>query len=248
MPRIQVGGGTKALLTSDAIPPSKVHADPQPPAYDWSLFTINGQSIPEALWPQMNYHLTDQAAAERASKEGPKPVTTVLRDEADKQTLDSFKDGLEEGNQLRGRDPLGVAMAKYLPKGMRGLWIGQKKAQEMALVRGGLEYVPVMIDDDDVPGKKKKVMQGGMFLAMVTEEEALREERYNAQFNEEKQQLAIERVQEQSDKLLSQQGMDRLARKKRMDTSLISGDIIVDESEAADRELEMMGAHEVGSD
>jgi hypothetical protein len=247
MSKIQVGGGTAAMQQSEAIPDSKVHADPQPPAYNWSAFTINGQPIPEALWPNMNYHLTDQAAAERAAKVGPRPFTTVLRDEADKRGLDEYRDGMKT-SRIRGADPLEIAMRKHLPPGMHGLWIGAKKAEEAGLVRGGLEYVPLMIDDPDHPGKKKKVMQNGMMLAVVSEADWQDEQRYLESVNDEKQRHAVERVQEQSDKLLDATGMNELAKRKRIDRALVSGAIEVDDSEQADRELESMGAHEVGSD
>jgi len=247
MSKTQVGGGTKALRESPVIPESKPHADPQPPAYDWSLFTINGQPIPQELWPNMNYHLTDQAYEERQKAAGPKPVVTVLRD-ADDKRLDTFKDGLKTNNLVLGSDPLKIAMDKHLPPGMRGLWIGAKKAEEAGLVRGVLEFTPVMIDDPEKPGTKKRVQQNGMFLAMVPEEHFKQAEAFYQNMADEKQRQTVEKVTEQTERILTDAGMKDLARKKRVDGSLLTGNIEVDDGDAADRELESLVPHEMAAD
>lgn len=224
--------GKKAV--SRGVGPSKVFSKEQP-GLDWDKLTVNGQPIPPAMRSLMPYEMTDQGASERQvrlgkdkSQQGPR--VQVLRDQDDKR-VDKYSEDLEFGDLINTDDPLRIAMDKHLPSGHRGLWMGDMKMKESGLVRGRIEYKPVLVDDGT--GHMVQVRQNGMLLTSVPEGLARKNDKFFQQRAADLEHSAQEKVNEQSDRVVADGRMRKIAQRE---SSALDG-LVVETDEAAGAEL-----------
>lgn len=188
---------------------------------DWSSLTLNGQPIPEHLWAKLPYSMTDQGAAEanagkerrrvevlreaRLESQTADELLRTMNDRTIAQSVDQFRESLE---LMEREDPLGVLMNRHTPQGHRGLFMSVRRCEEAGrgLRRGVLDYQPVLVDG-------KRVAHGGMFLASVPEELALRAEAYYAKKTKEQTQAAVSTVQDLTEQVMTDAGMKRQKRR-----------------------------------
>lgn len=204
---------------SRGVGPSKIFAREQGHGRDWSKLTINGVPIPEAMHALTPYEMTDQGAAEERAKviakngrEDTGPRIELTRDQDDKR-VDKYADDLEYGGLVTNPDPLKVMMDKHLPKGHRGLWLGEEKMKQSGLLRGVIEYKPVLIKNAET-WQFERVKQNGMLLASVPEDLARKAEAYYIDQARQKERSTQEKVHEQSDRILGDGRMRRLAKQQ----------------------------------
>lgn len=188
---------------------------------------VNGALLPESCYDTFPYALTDEGKAEAAAIQRSLPQQYTGRDRTDysqifddDKKIDRFRDLRRESmeDDLDGlviaRDPMAPLVEKFTPPGHRGLFMSPKKCAAVGMVRGVLEYAPVMVPDPDNPGKLKQVTCGGMFLASVPIEVAERAERYYRRINNEKQVAAVEKVREQAAQIMTDGKLDDFARRR----------------------------------
>ena len=191
------------------------------PPRDWSRLTLNGQPIPEELWVKLPYRMTDQGAAEADAGKEPRRVEVLrearlesqtadellrtMNDRTIQQSVDQFRESLE---LMEREDPLGVLMKRHTPEGHRGLFMSQRRCDEAGrgLRRGVVDYQIVLVDG-------KPVAHGGMFLASVPEELALRAEAYYAKKTAEQTQAAVSTVKELRQQVMTEAGIQRQNRR-----------------------------------
>lgn len=192
-------------------------------AIDYSALTLNGQPIPEELWATLPYKYTDQGAAdlnagkeqvhaqvlrdERLSSRTDRELLNTTRERTIEQSVAQFAESL---NMTEHEDVHGVLMKRYLPEGMRGLWMSERKCSNEGMRRGVLDYAPVMVQQD---GKLEKIKSGNMFLAMVPEEKAKAADAFYAEKAKRDTIEATERVKTSRDQVLSEVGVQRQNRR-----------------------------------
>lgn len=219
---------------------SKIHAAPVgtfQEALDWDKLTFNGEPIPENFRNIFTYAMTDQGKAEEEAAieaRGGRAVVEFARDAQDKK-IDEYGDKLAHNTSglIKVSDPLQVLMDRYLPKGKRGRWLGRRKMAEAGMIRGVVEYTPVMIDDDD--GGQKQVQLGGMILAMIPEETAKEAEAHYAEIEAENRIAVNDRVMEHNEKNVGSDRLTRAANRRGKLDDLVGE---VDDSERAAADLE----------
>lgn len=197
---------------SSGVGESRIFAKEQP-GLDWDKLTVNGQPIPEAMRSLMPYEMTDQGVAEKraAHPVSAGPRVEVIRD-ADDKRVDQYRDDLEYGDLINTDDPLKIMMDKYTPKGHRGLFMGEMKMKESGLVRGRIEYKPVLIDDGT--GHMIQVRQNNMLLTSVPEALARKNERFFQDKAIDLEKSVQGKVAEQNDRLLATSKMERISRRQ----------------------------------
>lgn len=244
-------GAEDRVRSTQGIGPSRrfnaPDADSQPPAVDWSTVTVNGESLPEKCWATFPYSLTDQGKA--GVKEvidslplhlrpgsGMRDRTDYDRISDDDKKLGRYRDELADAppSFTPTKDPMKVLMDRHTPAGHRGLFIGPRKEAESGLLRGSLEYQPVLVKNKDT-GQMERVKCGGMYLASVPEDLARQQEHFNSALNREKTVQTQEKVREQADRIMGPSSFADLARRKRL-LDDISGSMD-DNPEQADQEL-----------
>lgn len=196
---------------------SKIHAAPEGSfgddvRQDWDKLTFKGEPIPEAFRSLFTYAMTDQGMAETEAAieaRGGRASVEFTRDAQDKK-IDEYGDRLADPRTalINTQDPLEVLMKRHLPKGMRGRWLGRRKTAEAGMIRGPVEYAPVMIDDPDNPGTKINVTLGGMTLAAIPEDLARAAEKHYQDIEAESRASTNNQVNEYNEKHVG----DRLER------------------------------------
>jgi hypothetical protein len=190
---------------------------------DRSQETVNGEPLPRNCWDSFPYSLTDQGKAEAAAERRALPVD-FSRDRTDysaltseDKKLDKYRDDLAGANgELQiVSDPMQALMQRYTPVGHKGLFMGKAKTDQSGMLRGILQYEPVLIDDPERPGQKKRVECGGMFLASVPAHLAVAADKHYEAINKAKQVSTMERVQEQSERIMGENGLKDIARRRR---------------------------------
>ncbi len=195
---------------------SKIHAAPEGTfdrEIDWDTLTFKGEPIPEHFRSVFSYAMTDQGMAETEKEieaRGGRAIVEFGRDAQDK-LIDEYGDTLADPRTglIQTSDPLAVVMARHLPKGMRGRWLGRRKTAEAGMIRGPVEYEPVMIDNPDKPGTKMNVTLGGMTLAAIPEELAQQVIKHYQDMEAESRASVNDKVQEHNAKNV---GLDLLER------------------------------------
>lgn len=217
---------------SSGVGESRIFAKEQP-GLDWDKLTVNGQPIPEAMRSLMPYEMTDQGVAEKKARQPvgvPGPRVEVLRDQDDKR-VDQYRDDLEYGDLINTDDPLKIMMDKHLPAHHRGLWMGDQKMRESGLVRGRVEYKPVLVDDGT--GKMVQVRQNGMLLTSIPETLARKNDDFFRGVARDREQSSQEQVLEQTDRIVADGKMRRMAKR---DTGALEG-LQVEHGEDGDMDL-----------
>lgn len=197
---------------------SKIHAAPEGTFApdNWDEYTVNGQPIPEHMRSIMTYGMTDQGKAEEEAAieaRGGRAVVEFARDAQDKK-IDEYGDNLADPVKglVMQSDPLQVLMDRHLPKGYRGRWLGKNKTNHAGLVRGVVEYEPLLIDDG--AGGKKRVELGGMFLATIPESLAKQAEQHYADIERENRVSVNDKVQEHNEKNVGHDRLERAATRR----------------------------------
>lgn len=189
-------------------------------AHDWSQLTLNGQPIPEHLWAQLPYAMTDQGTEEYNRGKQSRTVE-VLREAPlssrstddltrfkSEQSIDKSVEQYRESMELmKEEDPLGVIMERHLPIGRRGLWMSEAKCDKEGMRRDLLDYEPLL----DANGKR--IVHGKMFLASVPEEMALAAEQIAAKNARDDSKAAIEKVTANAERVMSEAGLKRQNRR-----------------------------------
>ncbi len=227
---------------AQGVGPSKLHGGGgQTP--DMSHCTVNGETLPENCWDTFPYSLTDQGKAAAAKELKELPISRS-RDRSsyddvgsEDRKLDKFRDDLagNNGELQRVADPMEALMRRHTPQGHRGLFMSAKKCADSGMIRGILEYKPVLIQDPEDPARRIRVECGGMFLASVPEHLAQEADRHYAAINRSKQVAAVEKVRESADQIMAEGRLEDMARRRRL-LDDISGETL-DDPESADREL-----------
>jgi hypothetical protein len=162
--------------------------------------TVDGKSIPEHLVQLIPYEHTDQGRAEFNAGKQPSRVQ-ILRDNVDK-SVEHYRDDLMASVPLEeANDPLRILMDEHLPPGQRGLFMSVKKCDREGMMRGVLQYQPVLVEKD---GQKRRVEHGGLFLASVPEDAARRADKFYADKARGAMVNAVEKVQEQTDQFMTE--------------------------------------------
>ena len=186
---------------------------------DWSELTLNGQPIPEHLWAQLPYAMTDQGAAEaNAGKEprrvevlreeplGSRPADELLRTMNERSIEQSVAQYRESLDLMMQEDPLKVLVERHTPLGHRGRWMSDRTTGTSGMRRAGLDYEPVLVDG-------KRVQHGGGFIASVPEEMAKAAEAIFAKKGRDLTAGAVTKVQEQTEQVMSEAGIRRQNRR-----------------------------------
>ena len=199
--------------------------------------TVNGQPLPKEFWDTFPYSLTDQGKAAAEELRGTLPVQYKGRDrteyeriyDPDKQIAKFADDRSIPVDDTDGlvivRDPFQPLIERHTPPGHRAMFLSSRKCQQEGLIRGVLEYKPVLIDDPDNPGTKIRVTCGGMFLASVPIELAEKSDRYWRSLNQEKQVHAVEKVRQQVDEVMSDRRLGDFARRRNVGDALVGMEV-----------------------
>jgi hypothetical protein len=216
---------------------------------DLSGYTVNGESLPQECWSSFPISLTDQGKADMERERKNLPVMYKGRSGRpgdysdvpdDDRKIEKYRDDLMEADFLQTpASAMQQVMDKNIPVGHRGLWIGNAKAEREGLIRGQLEYKPVLVKNPET-GLMERVKMGSMFLASVPENLALRQEQINVAMAQAREVSVNDKVIEQSEKIIGSSQLQELARRRRTLEDL--GGAQADDPEVADRELM---AHEV---
>lgn len=198
---------------------SKIHAAPEGAFApdNWDDYTVEGQAIPPHMRSLMTFAMTDQGKAQ-AEKEiearGGRAAVEFTRDAQDK-LIDEYGDRLDSRKGLiLTQDPLQVLMDRHLPKGYRGRWLGKRKMAEAGMIRGPVEYEPLLVDNPDKPGEKMTVTLGGMILAVIPEELAKEAQQFYADIEKENRIAVNDKVNEYNDKHVGPDRLERAARRR----------------------------------
>ncbi len=227
---------------------SKIHAAPEGSLdhveHDWDKLTFRGEPIPPAFRSLFSYAMTDQGMAETEAdieKRGGRAAVEFGRDAQDK-LIDEYSDKLDDPRSqlIHTQDPLGVVMARHLPKGMRGRWLGHRKTKEAGMIRGVVEYAPVMIDDPESPGRKINVTLGGMTLAAIPESLAREAEKHYQSLEAETRASTSDKVNEYNEKHVGDR-LETAATRRGKLTDLL-GETDDTERAASDLERELAAA------
>lgn len=202
---------------------SKIHAAPEGTFApdNWDAYTVNGGPIPENFRGVVTFAMTDQGMAEEEAAieaRGGRAAVEFMRDAQDKK-IDEYGDKLAGKGLVMQQDPLQVLMDRHLPPGQRGRWLGNKKTNHSGLVRGVVEYEPLLIDDGQ--GGKKRVELGGMFLATIPESLAKQAEEHYAELEKENRIAVNDKVQEHNEKNVGHDRLERAATRRGMLSDLV---------------------------
>ena len=225
MPEIEEQASTEAAGAkarkprSTGVGPSKRFVAPEgtfEQTHDWSKLTVNGQAIPETLWAQIPYSMTDQGAAElnagkevahaKVVREAPlssrstEDLTRFKNEQSIEQSVAQYRESLD---LLEQEDPLGVLMKRHLPAGHRGLWLSERKVSDTGYRRGVVDYEPVLDQDG------KRIQHGRMFLGSVPEPLASAAEQHYEKRNRELTKSAVETVREHNQRVMTDAGIRR---------------------------------------
>jgi hypothetical protein len=207
--------------------------------------TVNGDPLPPECWDTFPYSLTDQGKAEARELQKSLPVGYQGRDrteynrifDPDKKIAKFADDRQIPADDLEGlvivRDPLQPLLERHTPPGHRGMFLSKRKCQQEGLIRGVLEYQPVMIKGED--GTMQRVECGGMFLASVPEELAVKSDRYWRSLNEDKKVQTIEKVRNQVEEVMNDRKLGDFARRRGISDALVGME--VEDQERGDAEL-----------
>lgn len=236
---------SKDTARSRGVGESKNFGDPNARRdLDWSKLTMGGKPIMEYLWGKIIYAETDQGRAElEAANPDPKPRTSVTRDHTPHEEIEDadslqvrFADDLADDDEFEiAKDPFEIPLRKYTPEGHHGVFLSNRKCAREGLVRNGMKYEAVLVPDPNDGNKLKQVQVGGMFLASVPERVWRKSQRYFDGLTKERMVAAVEKVQEQSDRVMGERGMSALARRRRVADSVVG--IELDDPEQAAEEM-----------
>lgn len=209
---------------------------------DLSAFTVNGEPIPPECWDTFPISLTDQGKADMDRERRALPVNYTGRDRTDysqifdddKKALKFADDRLDTEGLVIARDPFAPLIDRHTPPGHRAMFLSPKKCSQEGLVRGVLEYKPVMIPNPET-GVMERVTCGGMFLASVPLELANKSERYYRSLNSELQVKAVEKVQSQVDQVMTDGGMRDFARRRNASDALVG--LETEDQQSGDAEM-----------
>jgi hypothetical protein len=219
------------------------------PEKDLTGYTCNGLPIPKELWQSFPYSLTDQAKEEMAGiNKGlarDLPHVYAGRDRSEyERVFDPDKKVRKFADDRRApdteglvivRDPLQPLIERHTPAGHRGMFLSTKKCQQEGLIRGGVEYTRVMMDDPENPGTKIPVTCGGMFLASAPIDTVERADRYWRSLGQDQQRQAIEKVQQKAEEVMSTREMGDFARRRGIGDTLVGME--VEDQERGDAEM-----------
>ena len=182
---------------------------------------VNGEPLPEEFWDSFPYSLTDEGKAEAAALKRELPISYAGPDRTDYSQIfddskkaDKFKGDLaaDTDGLIIIKDPMAPLVEKHTPPGHHGMFMSRTVTARQGMVRGVLEYVPVLVDDGK--GNRVEVTCGNMFLASVPIELYQRAERHYAGVNKQRQVAAIEQVQRQAEEVMDGGRGDRTARRR----------------------------------
>lgn len=156
-------------------------------------------------------------------------------DEEDK-LLVKYRDELAADNDglHLATDPFADVVAENVPPGFRGLMMSERQCKDKGMVRGVLKYEK-LLKKDPATGRMEPVTIGGMFLGVVPEVTAQKAERHYARLQAEKQVSAVEKVTEQTERVMSGRDMQNVAKKRHVLEDLIG--LETEDPERADAEL-----------
>lgn len=212
---------------------------------DLSGYTCQGDPIPREMWPNFPFSMTDQgkAAAEKLKKELPvnyskraRPAQTIYDqapDDDKKQAV--FREALQLDTEglVISVDPMRPLIDRYTPKGHRGMFMSRRVSAEKGMVRGVLNYEPVLIEDGK--GGLKEVTCGNMFLASVPNDLVRKSDAYWANVNRQKQITVTNKLREHTDKFIDPSDVKALLRSKGAGDADIGME--VEDRENADQDL-----------
>jgi hypothetical protein len=176
---------------------------------DWDKLTLNGQPIPPEIRTKLLYHYTDQAIAQRMENQ---PAVQFTRHEEDKQIFDKFEDGLKANVEPweGGVDPLIETKKAHEQPGTRYRYLSQAKVDRDGW--RGWEPVKVM-----VKGVETIVKLGNMMLGKMSEDRAIKRDKFFQSRAKEQMVDAQDRVAELRDQVISEKNMRDIKRRRRVD-------------------------------
>lgn len=210
---------------------------------DLTGYTCNGLPIPKECWPTFPVSLTDQAKEEMAGIRRDLPVQYKGRDRTEyeriydpNKKLEKFSDDRREDTDglVIVRDPLQLLVERHTPAGHRGMFLSTKKCQQEGLIRGGVEYVRVMVTNPDT-NALEPVTCGGMFLASAPIATVEKADCYWRSLGGDRQRQAIEKVQAQTEEVMSSREIGDFARRRGITDTHIGME--VEDQERGDAEL-----------
>lgn len=208
------------------------------PAADLSAYTCQGLPIPRELWEAFPISLTDQGKAEAAEIRrglardlphvyaGRDRSTPMERIADHDKRIDKFGDDrIDTDGLVLARDVFQPFIEKYTPEGHSGMFMSPKKCAQEGLVRGGVEYKRVLIDDPENPGTLIPVTCGAMFLVSAPLGTVQKADRYHRSLGGDQQKAVIEKVQEQSRQVMRESGIRDFANKRGIGDTLVGMEV-----------------------
>ena len=207
---------------------------------DWSLLTLNGMPIPLDVQGHLPYYYTDQAVAERAAR--PQPAVEFTRHEEDKKMFDKYEDGLRASVEPweAGVDPLLEVKKANIEAGQRYRYLSATKIDR----DGWRGWEPVK---KVIGGIEQVVKLGTMILGKMSEDRAVKRDKFFQGKAKEQMVNAQEQVAELRDRVISDRDMKNIKRRRRVDEHEGFETVYGDEQETDDQDFDSMRARDLSS-
>jgi hypothetical protein len=216
----QVGGGIGPSTIFAAPADDPIHEGDR----DWAALTVNGKLIPEHLWGQMPYDLTDQGIAEEQLTGRKAELRRRGDQDPTDKAVDRYRDQRRDDVPLRGamqqagmydggvdeaegyQDPFQLLMKEHLKPGERGLMMSTAKCAINGMYRGTVGIRGSMVRYEavvDAAGKRVGLEGDAsrMFLAQAPADAVERAMAADANQAREQAVRAQDRVRENSERL-----------------------------------------------